>query len=170
MELVALKVQICLKSNNQHDFPPFNELPGAVRDNVDWSIFVDRFGGWQYDQICGHQQEDETSSRGCWNGMLFIPEDFADAAVKKWPNRCTIVNETEAEKFYEERAHVRDPEIKEDPTALQAIVAKTALGIAQEQGDIDALDPDHPAAGRRRNSKKTFVGFKSEMGITVKAI
>ncbi len=168
MELVPIKVKIGLKNNGHHRFPSFNELASALRDNVDWSVFVDKFGGWHYDQVCGHAEEDVTSPRGNWNGMLLVPEDFANAAVAAFPDECSILTETEAEKFYEERGHIREPAIREDTERLQAIQAKGALGIAQDQGDLNALDPDHPAPGLRRNKKKTFAGFKTEQGITVK--
>lgn len=168
MELTALKVRICLKGNNQHDFPAFNNLPSAVRDGVDWSIFVDRFGGWHYDQVCGHADEDETSARGCWNGMLLVPDDFAQAAVAMFPERCSLLTEVEAEAFYNDRAHVRDAAVREDVTTLQAISAKAALGLEKDSDDLNALNPDHPAPGRRRNNKKTFAGFKQAMGITLK--
>ncbi len=169
MELVALKVKIGLDSKNYHNFPAFNTLPGAVRGGVDWSIFIDRFGGWHYDQVCGHADDEVTSPRGNWDGMLLIPEDFANAAVAAFPDTCSVLIESDAEKFYNERGHVRDPAIKEDTQVLQAIQAKVALGVEQDQGDTDALDPDHPAPGRRRNNKKTFAGFKSTQGFSVKA-
>ena len=169
MELVALKVKIGLNDNGFHKFPAFNSLNASLRGSVDWSIFVDRFGGWHYDQVSGHDHEDTgVSERGNWNGMLMVPNDFAQAAVIAFPATCSIINETEAEDFYNNRGHIRDAEIKEDNTVLQAIAAKAALSIVQDQSDTDALDPDHPASGRRRNKKKTFAGFKTEQGITVK--
>lgn len=169
MELVPLKVKIGLRPNGHHDFPAFNELPSVVRGGIDWSTFIDRFGGWHYDQVSGHDHEDVDSPKNNWNGMFLVPDDFAQAAVAKFTATCTILNEADAEKFYNERAHIRDPEIKEDTTILQAIAAKAALGITQDQSDINALDPDHPTSGRRRNKKKTFVGFKTEQGFTVKS-
>lgn len=168
MELIPLKVKIGLRGNGNHKFPEFNLLPPAVRDNIDWSIFIDRFGGWHYDQISGHDNEDVDSPQGNWNGMILVPNSFAQAAITQFPESCSILSETDAEKFYNERGHVRDPEIKEDTTILQAIVAKATLGIAQDQSDTNALDPDHPASGRRRNKKKTWSGFKTNQGITVK--
>ncbi len=169
MELVALKVKIGLTSKNFHAFPSFNSLSASVRGNVDWSIFIDRFGGWHYDQVCGHAEADVTSPRGNWNGLLFVPEDFALASVAAFPDTCSIVPEIEAEDFYNNRGHVRDAAIKEDVNVLQSIQAKVALGVEQDQGDTDALNPDHPAAGRRRNKKKTFAGFKAAQGFSVKA-
>lgn len=170
MELVALRVKIGLNGNGYHDFPKFNQITSSLRGDVDWSIFVDRFGGWHYDQVSGHDHEDAgVSERGNWNGMLMVPNDFAQAAVTMFPSTCSIIVETEAEDFYNNRGHIRDAEIKEDTTVLQAIAAKEALSIAQDQSDVDALNPDHPATGRRRNKKKTFAGFKTEQGITVKS-
>lgn len=169
MELVPLKVKIGLRNNGNHDFPAFNELSPNVRDNIDWSIFIDRFGGWHYDQVSGHDHDDVESPQGNWNGMLLVPNNFAQAAVLQFPESCSILNEIDAEAFYNDRGHIRDPEIKEDVTVLQAIAAKTALQIPQDQSDLDALNPDHPAAGRRRNVKKTFAGFKANQGITIKS-
>lgn len=170
MQLVPLQVRIGLKANRQHDFPPFNELDATLRDNMDWSYFVDKFGGWHYDQVAGHSDDDSVndSPRGTWLGLLLVPDDFAQAAVARWPARCFIKTEVEAEALYNERCHIRDPEIKEDVDVLQAIKAKRDLAIPEEQADRDALDPDHLTRGRRRNTRKTWAGFKSAEGITIK--
>lgn len=170
MELVPLQVKIGLKANRQHAFPPFNELDSALRDNMDWSNFIDKFGGWHYDQVAGHADDDpiHDSPRDTWLGLLLVPEDFAQAAVAAWPSLCSIRTESEAKKLYDERCHIRDPEIREDTDVLQAIKAKRDLSIAEDQADRDALDPDHPTRGRRRNNKKTFAGFKAAEGITIK--
>lgn len=169
-ELVPLQVKIGLKANRQHDFPPFNELDAVLRDNMDWSYFVDKFGGWHYDQVAGHSDDDpvNNSPKDTWLGLLLVPDDFAQAAVARWPTRCFIKTEVEAEALYNERCHARDPEIKEDVDVLQAIKAKRDLDILEDQADRDALDPDHPARGRRRNARKTWAGFKSAEGITIK--
>jgi hypothetical protein len=169
MDLVPLKVKIGLRDNGMHAFPAFNSISASLRGGVDWSNFVDRFGGWHYDQVCGHDKEEQGSPRGCWNGLLFVPEDFANAAVSQFPDQCEIIDETDAEIFYNERAHVRDAEIREDTTVLQSLAAKKALGMELDSSDNDALDPDHPALGRRRNTKKTYAGFKSERGMKIKA-
>lgn len=170
MELVPLQVRIGLNANHQHDFPPFNELDAALRDNMDWSHFVDKFGGWHYDQVAGHSDDDpvNNSPSGIWLGLLLVPDDFAQAAVARWPTRCFIKMEVETEALYNERCHIRDPEIKEDTDVLQAIKAKRDLAIPEDQADLDALNPDHPARGRRRNIRKTWTGFKSAEGITIK--
>jgi hypothetical protein len=170
MELVPLKVRIGLKTGGGHQFPDFNQIDPGLRDNMDWSYYVDKFGGWHYDKIAGHADDDTAndSPPGTWIGMLLVPETFAMAAVAQFPDTCSIIIETDAEKFYDERAHIHEPEIKEDKEVLQAIQAKRALNIAEDQGDLDALNPDHPAPGRRRNKFNTFNDFKTQKGITIK--
>ena len=50
--LTALKVKIGLTQDGRADNPDFNQLSVVQAANVDWSIYVDRFGeGWQYDQV-----------------------------------------------------------------------------------------------------------------------
>lgn len=170
MELVPLKVEIGLKSDGSHDFPNFNEINPNLRDGLDWSIYIDQFGGWHYDQISGHVDDDplDGSPRGTWIGMLLVPDAFAQAAVTQFPTKCSIITEAKAQGFYEQRGHVRDPEIREDTDVLQAIKAKRDLAIPEDQADLDALNPDHPALGRRRNKRKTWAGFKTAEGVTIK--
>ncbi len=173
MELVPLKVKIGLKNVNgkkDHGFPDFNQLLAGVRDDMDWSYFVDKFGGWHYDQLSGHADNDpdDGSPQGQWNGMLLVPADFAQAAVNAFPTQCVILTEVEAQAFYDDRAHKRDPAIREDTTILQAIAAKRALSIPEDQEDLDALDPDHPSPGRRRNKRKAWSDYKSVEGLTIK--
>lgn len=170
MELVPLKVKIGLRANGTHAFPAFNEIDAVYRDNMDWSHFVDKFGGWHYDQVSGHDKDDlaNDSPRGMWLGLLLVPVDFAQAAITQFPTQCSISTEAEAEDFYENRGHIRDAAIREDTATLQAIKAKRDLGIVEDQSDLDALNPDHPAVGRRTNKCKTWSGFKTERGISVK--
>ncbi len=170
MTLKGIQVKIGLKSENgklMHDFPDFNKIAPAIRDEMDWSHFVDKFGGWHYDQIAGHADDDPAneSPTGTWVGMLLVPENFANEAVILFPRQVKLWTELECQTFYEQRAHVRQPAIKEDVEILQAIVAKRALNIPEAQEDLDALDPDHPALGRRRNKEKTWVGFKNQRGV-----
>tara|TARA_Y100000034_G_scaffold115279_1_gene152275 strand:- start:1680 stop:2234 length:555 start_codon:yes stop_codon:yes gene_type:complete len=170
--LVPLKVTIGLAvkgGKKTHDFPNFNSLSADLRDNMDWSEFVDQYGGWHYDQVSGHADDDTASGSpsGTWVGMLLVPRAFADAAVVSFSSQCSIINEVAAESFYQDRAHIRDPEVREDLTSLQAIAAKRQLGMAEDADDLRALDPDHPQSGRRRNLNKTWEGFKTCCGIEV---
>jgi len=170
MQLVPLKVKIGLKNENGHTvhaFPSFNDIAPNLRDNLDWSYFIDQFGGWHYDKIIGHMEQDAESPTGIWLGMILVPNSFAQEAIKLFPESCQILTELEAEKFYNERAHIREPEVFEDAEVLQAIVAKQRLGIPQNQDDINALNPDHPQIGRRRNPNKTWNQYKINRVITI---
>ena len=172
MTLIPVRVQIGLKAEgrgNIHSYPDFNSLPPELRDGMDWSHFVDRYGGWHYDQAAGHIDHDpeNDSPRGTWLGMLLVPEAFAKAAADAFPDQVTIISEAEAETFYEQRAHANDAEIHEDATVLQAIAAKRALGIVETQHDKNALDVDHPTPGRRVNKCKTWAGYLAASGLEI---
>lgn len=175
MELVPIKVRIGLKTKNErllHDHPDFNTLPKELRDGLDWSHYVDKFGGWKYDNIAGHSDDDpdNDSPTGMWLGMLLVPEDFAQAAVNAFPGQCSFLTEVECERFYEDRHTADQPEIFDDTEILQAIAAKRAVGIPEDDQDRNAMDPDHPLSGRRRNKTKTFAGYKLQRGITIKSL
>lgn len=171
MDLVPLKVTIGLKTEKKkrfHAYPPFNELPEALRDGMDWSYFVDQHGGWHYDKVSGHNEEDAESPRGVWHGMLLVPEGFANEAISRWPEQCSILNEAQAERFYEDRVTVNQPEIQEDAEALQIIAAKHGAGIAETEDDKAALDPDNPRRGRTRNKTKKFADMLTHRGLKLK--
>ncbi len=170
MAHVAIKVRIGLKPNGHAEYPNFNSLVASVRDGVDWSVFVDKHGGWHYDQVAGHADEDtaESSPVGMQWGMLVVPEEFADAAVAMFPSDVTVLDDANAGTFYETRAHVRDQAIHESLEIIQGIKAKRDLGIVEDQQDRDALNPDHPSSGRRRNKTKTWAGFKTNRGLSVR--
>lgn len=170
MAHVAIKVRIGLKANGHALYPNLNQIPGALRDGVDWSIFVDKHGGWHYDQVAGHADDDPAAGSpiGMQHGMLVVPEAFADAAVAAFPDDVSVLNDVDATAFYDNRAHIRDPAVKENVEVLQAISAKRGLGIPPSTDDSNALDPDHPAAGRRRNKLKDWAGFKTSRGITMR--
>lgn len=167
MQVLPLKVKIGLKSGNQHAFPDFNKIEGRFRDNMDWSHYIDKFGGWNYDQTSGHADHSTHSPRDEWLSMFLVPLNFANEAVRLFPSQCSILTETEAEDFYNNFAHVRDPEIHEDVSVLQALAAKKQLGMELDQGDLNALDENYPQPGRRVNKRKTWVGFKQAEGITI---
>ena len=173
--LVPLKVKIGLKTEKDrrgndrrvHAFPPFNELPAEMRDNMDWSYFVDQHGGWHYDHI-GHNEVASDSPRGVWFGMLLVPEAFAIECTVRWPEQCEILNENQAAKFYEDRVTVNQPEIEEDAEALQIIAAKRGAGISEDADDRAALDVDNPRRGRRRNKTKRFADMLAHRGLQLK--
>jgi hypothetical protein len=154
-------------------------LDARLRDHADWSIFVDKFGGWMYDKEAGHSDHDPVdvgddrfdSPNGTWLGMLLVPEDFANAAVKMFPTQCEIIDEAKAECFYEVRCAAHQPAVHEDVEVLQAMAAKKALGQLDAEGEefVTAMDADHPSRGRRVNKMKTWAGMKEKRGVTIKA-
>jgi hypothetical protein len=103
-----------------------------------------------------------------WQGMLLVPDDFANAAVAKWPDQCSILDSTQAERYYEERVTVNEPEIVEDLEALQIIAAKRGAGIPESDEDRAALDPDNPKRGRTRNKRKKFADMLATKGLKLK--
>lgn len=176
MDLVPIKVKIGLKSEGgrmQHAFPKFNLLPAAVRDNMDWSHFIDKFGGWYYDKVAGHDKEDSAngSPQGTWLGLLLVPEDFADAALAQFPDLVSELTEAETVDFYENRCTVYQPEIEEDEEAMKMVDRRIAEKPSNRTIDPDvknALDPDHPAPGRRKNMRKKLVDRLSHLGHAIK--
>lgn len=173
MDLIPIKIKIgkALKDGKlQHDFPNFNRIPAPLRDNMDWSHFVDKFGGWHYDKVAGHDDDDAAndSPPGTWLGMLMLPEDFVDAAVDMFPDQVFELSDTEAESFYEGRCTCHQPEVLEDVTSLQKIAAKRQAGLLEDSDDRKALDVDDPTPGRKRNKTKTFVGLLQTKGLSVK--
>ena len=168
--LVPLKVKIGLKADRRrrtHAYPPFNEIPEELRDGMDWCHFVDQYGGWHYDTI-GHDEEDSESPRGVWFGMLLVPEAFANEAVTRWPEQCSILGEAQATQFYEGRVTINEPEIIEDLEALQIIAAKRQAGIPEDESDIAALSLDNPRRGRTRNRRKKFADMLAMKGLRLK--
>lgn len=165
--MVPIRVRIGLDHKGHHAYPPFNTLPHGVRQGMDWARFIDRHGGWLYDRKHGHAADTPESPRGFWFGVIIVPELFAAESADRWPNDIEVLDETEVARFYEERVSHQQPEIIDDLETLQAIAAKRAIGLSETQDDINALDPDHEARGRRRNAEKTWAGFRSSRGLAI---
>ena len=167
MHLVPICCKILLKGDNSHRHPAFNKIAPHLRGGVDWSYYVDRFGGWKYDRTCGHADADEDSPHGCWLGMLCVPKEFADEAVKLFPKQCRIMTDAEAASFYEGRHTVHQPNIHEDSEVLQRIAHRRTIGIDDDEDIRKALDVDSPHRGRRRNTNKKWADYKTNRGFTV---
>lgn len=175
-ELVALKVKIGLKGADWSNakerghalYPNFNDLQAVIDSGMDWSYYVDTYGeSWHYDKKCGHKQEDKTSPRGMQWGMLVVPKEFADEATEKFPAVCSIVNETELEGFWDNRAHAHEPEEKLDDVVLRGIEAKKALGKKLTPGQERALDPNDDTPGIRKNNRRFWKDYKAKHGVEI---
>lgn len=167
MELVAIKVRIGLDHKNHHRYPAFNALPSGVREGLDWSRFVDKYGGWLYDKKAGHRETDDESPAGYWFGVVIVPELFAVEAADLFSKDIEVLNENDLRRFYEERVTHNQPEILDDLEILQALAAKKQLGIALSDDDQMALDPDSEHRGRRRNKEKQLSDMMANRGVSI---
>lgn len=166
--LVPIKVKIGLSNNGSADYPNFNLLPSVQSSGLDWSKYIDvRGSGWLYDTI-GHKEEDTDSPRGMQWGMILVPEQFAIEAVAQFPNEVSVIDEVEAEDFYNNRHAVGQPDEEIDNEVLTGIKLKKDLGLALTQQQQNALDPNKPERGIRKNETKTYAGLKAKRGFQVK--
>jgi len=181
--LTGLRVKIGLKSNRQADYPDFGSLPVVQASGGDWSFYVDREGeGWHYDQTSGHSEDTPGSPVGQQFGLLIIPEQFAIEAVAAFPTVCTRLTETQTEAFYDNRAHVREADNRQDDNALLSLRQELELlkELAAAGDDVTArrnalraklraaIDPDREEPGIHRNKLKTWIRRKAAHGIVFK--
>lgn len=170
MRLVPLKVKIRLKDHKgqtTHAFPPFNQLGPEIIGDVDWSYYVERHGGWFYDRLSGHKDHDADSPQGEWHGMILVPRDFADAALSQFPDQVERLTDAQAQQFYEARVTVNQPNEFTDADALKEIAARRDAGLEDNEDVQNALDPEHPALGVRKNRMKTWAGLKATRDVEV---
>lgn len=145
------------------DFRSFYDQNPMLFEEMLPSHYFDKRGiGWHYDKV-------DNLGTGAPNGEAYtaIPEAVADALIGAGLVE-RVTNEPDFESFWNSKAYAHLPEVQDDHETLQAIAAKRALGIAEDQDDINALNPDHPSSGRRRNRKKTWADFKADRAITLK--
>jgi hypothetical protein len=168
-ELVGLKVKIGLKKNGNADYPNFGTLLAVINSGMNWAKYVDIEGlGWHYD-CCGHKEEGADSPLGQQWGLLIIPEAFANQAVAAFPTVCTKLTEAELEDFYDNHAHVDDPDEDISSPILQNIKAKNDLGIALTAQQLKAIDPNDSTPGIRINRQKKWADYKQVVGVTIRA-
>jgi len=168
--VVALKVKIGLKQvGSGAEYPDFNAILRAREPKIemDWSHFVDLYGGWHYDKQCGHKESDETSPMGMQWGLLYVPRWFAESAVIRFPDVCSIMSEVESKDFHEVRAHGHEPEVLDNEVVLRGIAAKRAAGVPEDDDDRRALDPDDRTPGRKRNKRKLQSTYLESVGLTL---
>lgn len=164
-DVVPIKVRIPLRPNGHADHPDWTQLPLSNGGQVDPVTHMR--GGWIYDR-CGHHDEDAESPIGVQFGMLLVSEQFADEAVAMFPGVVEkVLDEQDVETWIEERATKHLPDFKLDRDELQALAAERDLleKTGQPVNEVDsrinkALDPDHPAPGRRRMANKRWVDLK----------
>jgi len=172
-DLVPIKVLLKRRPTGEADWPNFNAIDSSIRDNQPWSKFIDSKGtGWFYDKI-------ENLGTGADHGTActLVPEDFANAAVVQFPDTVSIIDETEFETFYDQRAMVRMPTEFLDTDVLQGITARKQLEDLEvapaPSAEIVAarakcLDPsEQNYRGIRKNLKKKWVDAKIDLQVEI---
>lgn len=168
MDLVPLRIKITIGTDGRHKYPPFNDLSSDLRDGMDWSQYIDKNGGWQYDHFSGFGESDTYNpDPNCWYGCILVSEAFADEALTKWPDLVEEMNEVQFEDFHDKRAHAHEQSEKYDVEILQALAAKKTLGLPLSDEDNRALDPNDPMPGIRKNNKKTWKDKKALMKVKI---
>ena len=189
MELVPVKIKICLGTNGQHKFPNFNRIPINLREGADWSQFFDRAGlGWHYDKLSGFGELDQgtdpahlhvNNDPSCWYGANCLPADFVAAAVVMFPGEVTVMTEAEWASFYDDRAHCHEETEQLDTDVLTALKARLDLEADPEaptkppSAEIlalraEILDPSNDRRGIRKNKRRKWADFKMVRGVTIK--
>jgi len=170
--LVPLKVKIGLTASGAAKYPQFNLLPSVINAKIDWSKYVDIHGtGWHYDKKYGHKEEGADSPFGMQWGVLLVPKEFADEAVKQFPEECTKIIETELQTFYDDRVGAHMPEEIVDEEALKVFEVKDRmkipLSIQEKAKKIKALDPNDDMPGIVKNKNKRWTDFKALKKINI---
>jgi len=168
MDLKAIKVRIGTKvedGKRVHAFPDFNRLKIVQDSGMDWSYYVDQFGGWHYDKCCAHAVERPGSPVGEQSGMLLVPIEFATQASAMFGLVVTNMVEATAEEFYENHAHAHESDERVDERIVNGIAAKQNAKVHLTASDEAALDPNDPTPGITKNKNKTWAGYKDDRGI-----
>lgn len=129
MELVPLRIRIGRKQGPkgmQNDYPDFNTIDSAIRHGLDWSNYIDTYGTrWHYDKLSGFGEADiYNPDIAVQYGVFAVPEDFATAALTKFPTKVEKLTEVEFEAFYNDRAHSHESEERYDSGILTVLKAK----------------------------------------------
>ena len=168
MDLVPIKVKIGLKPNGHAKYPNFNQLPAVISAGMDWSNYVDSLGlGWHYDQTSGHKEATPDSPYGMQWGVLIVPKPFADQAVAMFPAECAKLTEAELEDFYDNKAHINEPDEIFDEKVLNGIQAKRSLGLELTPQQLKAIDPDDDTPGIRKNKRRKWQDYKRSVDATI---
>ena len=168
-ELTTIKVKIGKKKNGHSKYPDFHLLQVVIDADMDWAKYVDVYGlGWKYDKKCGHDEVDAESLQGIWLGMLIVPEVFAIQAVAMFPDEVELLDNVDAESFYNNRVTIKMSDEIIDTDVLQGIKLKQDLGQSLTLQQQKALDPNDDRPGIRKNKDKVWADFKVKKSITIK--
>lgn len=172
---VPIKVKIGLKPNGHADYPDWTTLPLEAQDGEPHQNH--QFVKWYYDKTSGHEDDNGTDSpQGMQWGMMIVSDRFASEAVARWPKRVFIMDEAEAQVFWETRCTAHRPRHRVDGNEIVALEAQRKLMLARGD-DITALDAEitkaldgnDPRKGVIKVQEKTWEGAKERFKISIKA-
>ncbi len=147
---------------NRAIYPDFNQIDSVIRKGLPWSVFIDHEGiSWHYNKI-NNIGTGEKEGR-C---VTCVPKDFAYAAVKLFSDEVSILTESEFEDFYDNKAHAHESDEIVDLETLQIIKLKEDLGLKTPE-KVNALNPNHPAKGIKKNENKKWKDKKNKLNINI---
>jgi len=161
---VPIKVILKRKpGGNLVDWPDFNRISEHIRQGMKWSHYIDVIGiSWHYNKV-------ENLGTGADNGEACscVPLDFAEEAVKLFPDRVSTMTELEFQDFYDNKAHAHEPDEHMDLEILKGIQLKKSLGIALTTNQEKAIDPNTEVRGIRKNKQKKWSDAKPNFKIKI---
>lgn len=170
--VIPIQVVIGLRPNGHADHPDWTLLPlQKVRGerHEDHQIVK-----WVYDKTSGHDDNTADSPRGQQLGMMLVTRTFANEAVAQFPDLVTIMNEAEAQDFWENKGHAHLPANNLDTDRLVSLKAQRDLmvDLGQNTTVLDteitrALDPSDREPGVRKNERKLWADAKIQIGFRV---
>jgi hypothetical protein len=130
--------------------------------------------GWKYDKTSGHAESTPDSPIGQQFGVVLVTRIFATDALAMFPALVEVLNEAQLEEFWNTKAYGHVPADRVDVAALQALKIERDLrtDLGQETTALDtrilqALDPNDPHPGKRKEHMKTWADAKVRLGVTI---
>lgn len=172
-QLIPIRLHVKYGPKNgtvQHLWPELNQVDAALRDNMDWCHFLDKFGGWITDKLSGHGQVDAGNpDPDTWICCALLPEDFVNAAKALFPAEIEIIDEATIETFYNNRFAVKLPSVHINEDAMKVVAELRAQGVPDTDPRIaPVIDSANAAPGLNDNPLKTWAGFKTKKGVDIK--
>lgn len=170
MKLIPIKVQIGLRPNGHADHPDWSTLPLAAREDPATHMFH----GWKYDKTSGHTESTADSAFGVQFGLVLVTPQFAVEALATFPTLIKVLTEAELETFWDDKAHGHLPPDRVDLHVLQALNIERQLQVSIGEPTVaidarigEALDPNDPHPGKRKDHMRRWSDAKRRLDVTI---
>jgi hypothetical protein len=162
--------------NVVHDFPDWRRLPleaNRGERHEDHQIVK-----WRYDKRYGHSDEATDSPVGTWLGMMVVTNTFANEAVAMFPARVSIMTDTQAKVFWEDRANYGRSVEQIDTEILRGLQAQRDLTLTLnplanvsvlDARIAKALDPNDSEPGVRKVEDRAWADAKTKLAFSIRA-